>query len=484
MKFADQRRFAERVKPRPFVVRGDRTPVAIEADDIAPPLAGLDRLPGLPGEPAAQVEMARIVPAQGLGDRAEIGFGKPPTVGSQIVDDCRIAEGRRRQREPEPAQRIPGGERYAPGLPETFGLAIGLDEVSHKSGLGRAFHAGGQGMDGKRIILLRVCGGPPPPRQLIIDKIADQVGIVPKPRRGILRHFVGGGSEAAAERVRHRSPPVLAGADLGILAFEIEGYRIGQLVHEPQIGVTPIADRVEAPSLEPGHSLLAPARPPVGAEFALQICGIKIEGASVIEGAAALRAETAPVVALAPVGGELAVQGWQVTEHELAVLDIGRPLRLDDIHADREEGVVVGGDEPPSVGAPFGAEEAGGAEAAAGVEAAEAVALRCIGAPDGKFVSLLDTLGAEHLDRAYLSGPVSWTILTEPVDDPGIRVFVRLTRRLGAQRPYNHVCRGRGARYSEPDGGNIRGVDRAFGRGHWYRAGRDRGRTRDHAHRA
>src|SRR5215472_12590030 len=110
MKFADQRWFAERVKPRPFVVCGDRTPVAIEADNTAPSRAGLDRLPGLPGEPAAQIEMVRIVPPQGLRERAEIGFGKPPTVGSQIVDDCRIAEGRR-QREPGPAQRIPGGER-------------------------------------------------------------------------------------------------------------------------------------------------------------------------------------------------------------------------------------------------------------------------------------------------------------------------------------------------------------------------------------
>jgi hypothetical protein len=59
MKLADQSRLTERMETRPFVV--DRPPVEIEADDIAPTRARLDRLVGPPSETAAKIEMVRIV---------------------------------------------------------------------------------------------------------------------------------------------------------------------------------------------------------------------------------------------------------------------------------------------------------------------------------------------------------------------------------------------------------------------------------------
>jgi hypothetical protein len=55
MELADQRGLAKRMKPCPFGrIIGDRASVAVEADDIAPSGAGLDRFRGLPGETAAE----------------------------------------------------------------------------------------------------------------------------------------------------------------------------------------------------------------------------------------------------------------------------------------------------------------------------------------------------------------------------------------------------------------------------------------------
>jgi hypothetical protein len=61
-------------------------------------------------------------------------------------------------------------------------------------------------------------------------------------------------------------------------------------MHPPQIGVAPIADRVEPPGHQPVRCLLTPPPAPFGAEFAFEVGGIKIEGVTMIEGAAALGA--------------------------------------------------------------------------------------------------------------------------------------------------------------------------------------------------
>jgi len=92
MEFADQRRSGERMKLRPLGgIIGNRAAVAVEADDIAPAGAGLDRLRGLPGETATEIEVVRIMTAA-LRLRSGIGFGKPPSKFRQIADhplDCR-----------------------------------------------------------------------------------------------------------------------------------------------------------------------------------------------------------------------------------------------------------------------------------------------------------------------------------------------------------------------------------------------------------
>ena len=58
MKLSDQSRFAECMELCPIVVViVDRSLVEIEADDVAPTGASLDRLRGPPGETAAEIEM-------------------------------------------------------------------------------------------------------------------------------------------------------------------------------------------------------------------------------------------------------------------------------------------------------------------------------------------------------------------------------------------------------------------------------------------
>jgi hypothetical protein len=77
MKLADQGGFTKPMKAGPFIgIIGDRPPVAIEADHIAPSGAGLDGLAGLPSETAAKIEMVWIVAVQGFGYGAEISVRK------------------------------------------------------------------------------------------------------------------------------------------------------------------------------------------------------------------------------------------------------------------------------------------------------------------------------------------------------------------------------------------------------------------------
>jgi len=133
VELADQGRLTEPVKTRPFVgIIGDRPHIAIETDDVAPPSAGLDCLAGLRVKTASEIEVVRIVAVQRFGHRAKIGVGKPPGEGCQIGDHRGIAEGLWRQCKPGVAQRLPRGQRDAPGLRQPFRLSIGLDQIRSK----------------------------------------------------------------------------------------------------------------------------------------------------------------------------------------------------------------------------------------------------------------------------------------------------------------------------------------------------------------
>src|SRR3954451_24532918 len=108
MKLADQGRFAQLMELRPHGgIITDRAPIPVEADDIAPAGAGLDRLRRLPGETAAEVEMVRLMTVQGFCHGPVVTIGKPATEGRQILGHRRIAEGAARQRETSDTEIIP-----------------------------------------------------------------------------------------------------------------------------------------------------------------------------------------------------------------------------------------------------------------------------------------------------------------------------------------------------------------------------------------
>src|SRR4029077_17607929 len=120
---------------RPFLAAiGDRWLVEIEAYDVAPVGAGLDRLGGPPGKTAAEIEMIRIITSQRFGHRAKIGFGKLPGEGRQIADHRGVVEARRRQDKTRAAQLIPRRESNAPGVCEALRLAIGFDQLRSQGG--------------------------------------------------------------------------------------------------------------------------------------------------------------------------------------------------------------------------------------------------------------------------------------------------------------------------------------------------------------
>src|ERR1700730_3546327 len=180
----------------------------------------------------------------------------------------------------------------------------------------------------------------PPPRQLIVDEIADQPRVAAELRRSVPRGRVRGHGKPRIERIRHSPPPELA--------LQPERHGVGQAMHGPQIRLAPIANGVEPPGFEPLHRLLAPALAPIRAEFALEVSGVKVEGATMIERAAGLRPQSATVVVLAPMCGKLSIRRRQIAEHRRATVDIGFPSERNHVHPDREEAIALGGDEPPS----------------------------------------------------------------------------------------------------------------------------------------
>jgi hypothetical protein len=108
MKLADQGGLAQRMELCLFGgIICNRASIAIEAHDIAPAGAGLDRLRGLPGKTAAEIEVAGIMAVQGFCHCPVVGVGKAPTECRQIPDHRRIVEGPRRQREPGRSEIIP-----------------------------------------------------------------------------------------------------------------------------------------------------------------------------------------------------------------------------------------------------------------------------------------------------------------------------------------------------------------------------------------
>ena len=254
-------------------------------------------------------------------------------------------------------------------------------------------------------------------------------------------------------------------------------------MHCPQIGFAPITDGVEPPGFEPLRRLLAPALAPIGAEFALEVSGVKIEGVTMVERAVALGPQTATVVALAPVRGKLSIRRRQIAKHKLAAVDIGFPSESNHVHPDREEGIALGGDEPPSPVTLFGTEEAGRAKTAGPQKPTEAIAPRGVGEPLRDRARFLGTFGTEHLGRTHLLRPLTQKELTETVDDAVIGGAIR----LDARRSDDERLGGRWTWHPKADHRNMRGVDSTVRRRDRQSARIEarscRRRSSDHAHR-
>src|SRR5262245_22901302 len=124
----------------------------------------------------------------------------------------------------------------------------------------------------------------------------------------------------------------------------------------------------------------------------------------------------------------------QIAEHKPTTFDIGRLSGRDGIHPDREKGIPLRSDEPPSAIASLGSEKPGRAKGETALEPAKAVAFRGLGTPLRELPCLFFTPLAKHLDRADLLGPGARAILAETIDNPVICGFVCLARRLDAQR--------------------------------------------------
>src|SRR5215469_18572181 len=189
-------------------------------------------------------------------------------------------------------------------------------------------------------MFLRIGGPAPAPSQLVVDEIADEPRIALETRRSVPRHFIRSRGKLRIEGVGYSSPPTVA--------LQPERHGVRQAMHRPQLGLAPIADGIEPPSLEPPCRLLAPALAPIRTEFALKVSGVEVEGATMIERAVGAGPQTGTVVSFAPVRGKLSIRRRQLAKHELAAVDIGFPSKRNHIHPDREEGIALWGHEPPS----------------------------------------------------------------------------------------------------------------------------------------
>ena len=78
---------------------------------------------------------------------------------------------------------------------------------------------------------------------------------------------------------------------------------------------------------------------------------------------AGLRRQTATFIGMAVMHSQRVIGVGEFPKHKLSSFDNRRPdIRADDIDAEREEAVALGGDEPPSIIPPLRAKEPGRAK--------------------------------------------------------------------------------------------------------------------------
>ncbi|MCY1420130.1 hypothetical protein D9M71_357430 [compost metagenome] len=120
-------------------------------------------------------------------------------------------------------------------------------QLLDKSALGRAVGGQLQRTEGQGETRLRTVALPGP-GQFVVGVVAEQPGVFAVIAGGDGDGTLGGHGEARVERVGHRSPPVVAGADGSVIAADRQRHAVGHALGGGECRVAPVAEGVEAPA--------------------------------------------------------------------------------------------------------------------------------------------------------------------------------------------------------------------------------------------
>src|SRR5437867_7102467 len=237
-----------------------------------------------------------------------------------------------------------------------FGVPIFVGKLGDEGPLCGASWSEPQGLHSKAVAEPRVRGIAEAPGQFVVDKVPNQIGVVPVGRGGLYDILVDGSGERRIERVRHLAPPA---AHPGEISIYVDRDDIGQLAPGEQSRFAPIADRVEAPGTQTLDRRITPDRQVIRTVFSLQIGGVEVETPPVTELSAPLFGQAAAFIRVAVMRCKQTPRIGKLGEHGFPSLDKSRPdIGADNIDAEGEKTMAFRCHEPPTVIAPFRAKEA------------------------------------------------------------------------------------------------------------------------------
>ncbi len=266
--------------------------------------------------------------------------------------------------------------------------------------------------------------------------------------------------EAGVERVGHSYAPVTAAVQPDEVSGDRERHHIGNAASIPELRLAPVPDRVEPPCPETFEGHVPPRFTPIRPVSSLEIGGVEVKPAAVVEPPARVCRESGLGASEAAVAlPKVIVRGFlwsrEVLEHELPALDVRRAdTGSDRVHSHREEPVALRRHQPPTAVHVFDAEEAACPERWRRGHSPEAITRRQSRGPLFRPSHFCCPLCLEVSRRRWLLRPALAAVLTVAVDDPTIGVLALRGPLDETDIPEDQPPRLGRARHDEPEGGN------------------------------
>ena len=209
------------------------------------------------GETTAEQQLIRRMPFQRVGDGLEISVSEDFLEIFEIGFDFRMLRVRHGRHETRIFHQLPRRQIDTPCLRQPRLIAVLVAQLLEERAFGRYVGGHFQRAVSQRVTRLRIVAGTGP-RQLVIGEIADQPWIVAMIAGRDGHGTLGRHGETRVERIGHRAPPVVAGADAGVIADDRQRQGVRHALGIDHGVCTPVAEGVETPGLKTIKGMTGP----------------------------------------------------------------------------------------------------------------------------------------------------------------------------------------------------------------------------------